>query len=121
MVSAWDSSWLSMPLPDHLSCLSPPLPALGSGTGLSTQEMFKIQVLKCEELAGGGCPGGLCHAGDSDSYVSLQLRSETPIQHSLPSAKLCGAGRLGWSQGERSGEAVGEGGEEGMQTRRDRG
>ena len=62
MVSAWDSSWLSMPFPDHLSCLSPPLPALGSGTGLSTQEMFKIQVLKCEELAGGGCPGGLCHA-----------------------------------------------------------
>ena len=58
MVSAWDSWWLSMALPDHLSCLSPPLAALGSGSGLSTQEMFQIQVLKCEELAGGAAQAG---------------------------------------------------------------
>ena len=77
-------------------------------------------MLKCGEIAGGGCPGGLC-LGASDSYVSSQLHSETPIQHSLLSAKLCGAGRLGCSQGEGSREAVGERGKEDTQTQRDRG
>lgn len=38
----------------------PSTPALEAGSELSTQEMFKTQVLKCEETVGGGCLGELC-------------------------------------------------------------
>lgn len=55
MESAWDSMWLSAALPDCPGCLSLPLPAAGSGSALSIQEM-----LKCGEIAGEGCLGGLC-------------------------------------------------------------
>lgn len=49
MESAWDGSWPSgSPQPSEPA--SPSLPALGSGSGLSTQEMFQIQKCNCGEL-----------------------------------------------------------------------
>lgn len=95
---------------DRLSCLSPPLLAGESGSGLSSWEMFKTQVLKCGEIVGGGCLGGLC-GGQREFLSAHNCAQKHRFSTHFPVGNSAGLGGWGWRE-----EGGGGGGNQGKKT-----